>query len=78
MVFFHTKEQIFKIYNDPITMRTWVFERDNYTRIQKFTKSFCNRSYIYVAEVEKVCLKGANTLEFPLVVKKIINRQLVI
>ena len=63
LVDFKTKGEIFRICNDPITMRTWVFERDKYTRIQKFTKSFCNRSYIFVAEVQKLSLVGNNKLE---------------
>ena len=65
---FKTVNQAFRIANDPISMKKWVHERDNYTRIQKFTKSFCNRSYIFVAEVKELCLKGVNNLGFYVVV----------
>ena len=65
---FKTKTEAFRISNDPISMKTWVFERDNYTRIQKFTKSFCNRGYIFVAEVKELCLSGINKLAFSVVV----------
>ena len=69
LVDFKTKEQIFRICNDPISMKTWVYERDNYTRIQKFTKSFCNRAYIFVAEVDYFRIEGQNDLKFPIVVR---------
>ena len=67
---FKSSGELFRIANDPITMKTWIFERDNYTRIQKFTKSFCNRTYIFVAEVQMIALTRGNKLEVQLVVRK--------
>ena len=52
LVEFHTKGVIFRIENDPITMKLWVFERDHYTRIQKHTKVFPSRKYIFLLETK--------------------------
>ena len=72
MVNFKSKGEVFRIRNYPITMRKWVFERDNYTRIQKFTKSFCNRTYIFVAEVESLELTRGNNFQVNCVVRVIL------
>ena len=43
LVKFQTKAEIFRVQNDPISMKEWIHERDNYTRIQIFTKYFSSR-----------------------------------
>ena len=68
LVEFKSREEILRIANDPISMKKWVYECDNYTRIQKFTKSFCNRSYIFIAEVAPLCMEGMNKIDFKVVV----------
>ena len=40
LVNFHMKGVAFRIKNDPITMKLWVNERDNYTKIEKTDKDF--------------------------------------
>ena len=75
MVDFKTKTEVFRITNDPISMKTWVYERDNYTRIQKFTKSFCNKTYIFLAEVETLSLTRGNKFEVKCVVSNMIYLQ---
>ena len=49
-------------------MKDWVFERDNYTRIQLLTKYFSSRQYIFVMEVETLRIEASNTVEFPVIV----------
>ena len=51
---FKTKGVIFKIKNDPITMKSWVKERDEYTRIQLFSKLLPSRQYIFVVEAKPI------------------------
>ena len=68
IVKFHTKGQIFRIQNDPITMHDWVHERDYYTRIQLMTKYFSSRKYIFVMECKKLQVESANKQEFLVVV----------
>ena len=63
------KGVIFKIMNDPITMRMWVCERDHYTRIQMFTKLFPSRRYIFVVESKKITISVSNKVELNVLVK---------
>ena len=65
---FFTKSEIFQIENDPITMRDWVFERDNYTRIQVLTKYFSSRKYIFVVETQMYRIEAGNKQEFQVLV----------
>ena len=60
---FHTKRDIFRIENDPISIRDWVYEHDHYTRIQLLTKYFESRKYIFVVEAEKLTIEAANKQE---------------
>ena len=60
---YHTKEEIIRIQNDPITMKDWVYERDNYTRIQILTKYLSSRRYIFVIEAEKLKIELSNKQE---------------
>ena len=68
MVKFHTKTDQFRIQNDPITMRNWIFERDHYTRIQAITKYFQSRRYIFVVETDVLRIEAENKQEFTVVV----------
>ena len=65
---FHSKTEIFQIQNDPITLRDWVHECDNYTRIQLLTKYFSSRKYIFVIEAERLKVEAANKQEFTVAV----------
>ena len=69
LVEFKTKGTIFRIQNDPISIKTWVHERDNYTRIQKRTKQFDCRTYIFVVETKKLDICRGNTVEFEVMVR---------
>ena len=51
LVEFHSRQTIFRIKNDPISMKVWVHERDTYTKIQKETRLFPNKMYIFVLEI---------------------------
>ena len=62
------KTEIFRIENDPITMKDWIFEHDNYTRIQVFTKYFSSRRYIFVVETQKFKIEAENKQEFQVLV----------
>ena len=66
---FKTKGVIFKIVNDPITMKMWVRERDYYTRIQQFTKLFPSRRYIFVIESKNIQLTVTNEVSFEIMVQ---------
>ena len=61
---FYTKAEVFRIENDPITLRDWVHERDYYTRIQLLTKYFSSRKYIFVIESEMLTIPASNKQEF--------------
>ena len=54
LVDFKTKGQVMRIQNDPITMKMWVHERDNYTKIQKFDTLFPSKEYIFVLEAKEL------------------------
>ena len=54
LVDFQMKGVIFRVKNDPITMRMWTNERDNYTRIQKEDKKFPSKEYIFVVETKQL------------------------
>ena len=69
LVRFHTKQEIFQIENDPITMRDWVHEWDHYTRIQLLTKYFSSRKYIFVIEAQKLSIQASNKQEFTVAVR---------
>ena len=73
MVRFYTKSEIYQIQNDPITMREWVHERDQYTRIQLLTKYFTSRKYIFVIEAQKLKIEASNTQEFFVVVRNAVT-----
>ena len=62
------KMEIFQIQNDPISLKEWVFERDNYTCIQLLTKYFSSRKYIFVMECETLTIQASNKVEYPVVV----------
>ena len=64
---FYTKSEIFQIENDPISMKDWVFECDNYTCIQVLTKYFSSRKYIFVLETEELTIEAANKQQFTVV-----------
>ena len=68
LVKYHTKGEVFRIQNDPISLRDWVYECNNYTRIQVLTKYFPSRRYIFVMEAEKLAIEAANKQEFWVVV----------
>ena len=68
VVKFFTKSEIFQIENDPITMRDWVFERDNNTRIQVLKKYFSSRKYIFVVETQMYRIEAGNKQEFQVLV----------
>ena len=68
LVQFYKKTEIFQIENDPISMKDWVFERDNYTRIWVMTKYFPSRKYIFVVETETLKIETSNKMEFTVVV----------
>ena len=68
LVQFYTAGEIFKIQNDPITMRDWIHERDYYTRVQLLTKYLTSRTYIFVIEVAHLKVESSNTQEFTVAV----------
>ena len=68
LVDFKTKGVIFQIKNDPITMKLWVIERDEYTRIQNKSKSFESRMYIFVMETTTLEIKLNNTVKLHVLV----------
>ena len=68
LVRFYTAGEIFKIQNDPITMRDWIHERDYYTRVQLLTKYLTSRTYIFVIEVAHLKVESSNTQEFTVAV----------
>ena len=69
LVDFKTKGVIFRIINDPISMRLWICERDHYTRIQMFSKLFPSRKYISIVEAKKMSISVSNTVELQVLVK---------
>ena len=71
LVNFKTKGNIFQIQNDPISMKSWVKERDVYTRIQINTKSFESRMYIFVLETKMLTVSVENTMQMQIMVIKI-------
>ena len=54
LVKFHTKGEIFRIQNDPISMKEWIVERDQYTRIQMLTMFFSSKKYIFCSGSGKI------------------------
>ena len=70
LVKFETKAEIFRVQNDPISMKEWIHERDNYTRIQIFTKYFSSRKYIWLIEAQNLKICALNKQEFPVVVSR--------
>ena len=66
---FYMKTEIFQIENDPITMKEWVFEHDNYTCIQVLTKYFSSRKYIFIVKTQVLTIEASNTVKFPVVVR---------
>ena len=59
---------MFQIENDPISMKDWVFEWDNYTRIQVLTKYFSSRKYIFVGESDLFTIEASNKQQFTVMV----------
>ena len=68
LVKFHTKEELFRVENDPITLKDWVYERDNYTRLQLLTRYFSSRRYIFIVEADVLKIQSSNTIEYTVVV----------
>ena len=59
--------EIFRVQNDPISMKAWVFERDKYTRVQVMLKYFTSRRYIFVVQCETLTIEATNKQEFRVV-----------
>ena len=59
---------IFQIQNDPLTICDWVHERDHYTRIQKNSKIFASRKYIFVVECKPLTISVANEIMMQILV----------
>ena len=69
MVQFQTKGVNFKIKNDPISMKLWVNERENYTKIQKEKKSVSSKEYILVLEVNTLHVNVQNNISLNVLVR---------
>ena len=65
---FKSKGEIFRIQNDPISMKAWIKERDGYTRIQNHSKYFLDKKYIFIVEVQNLDISLANEQNNPVVV----------
>ena len=68
LVNFKTKGAIFQIQQDPITIKDWTYERDNYTRIQRMTKYCASKKSIIVLKANEVELVGSNVVQIPVLV----------
>ena len=71
LVKFYTKEELFGVANDPITLKDWVYECDNYTRLQLLTRYFSSRRYIFVVEADVLKIQSSNTIEYTVVVRNL-------
>ena len=60
--------QIAKIENDPISIRTWIHERDNYTRLYRQPKRYATKKYIFVAEMIVLEISRKNLMQYCVVV----------
>ena len=76
LVHFRMKGLNFHITNDPISMKAWVNERDNYTRIQKENKSFPSKKYILVLEGKQFEVSVQNKICLNVVVSNIYSGML--
>ena len=68
LVTFRTKGIIFRLKNDPITMKSWVHEHDFYTKIQKTTKAFPAKVLIMVLETSVLELSLENKISLHVLV----------
>ena len=64
-----SRSEVLHIENDPISLKTWLHERDNYTRISRMPKRFATRRYIFIIEVLVLEISRKNDVQHVLLVR---------
>ena len=64
-----SKAQIMKIENDPVSIKSWIYERENYTRLYRQPKRYATKKYIFVMELIVFEIQRKNLLQYCVMVK---------